>query len=81
MSKINLTTVRIFGEKYAMDTLLVMFFGPLMASGVIEAWRFCRTLVVSVPIIAIIVWRYWQETDLFNHIDVHSISQLIKKAA
>ncbi|SIN69321.1 hypothetical protein [Chitinophaga niabensis] len=75
MSKINLTTVKIFGEKYALDTFLIIFFGPLMASGIIDAWRFCRTIVVSIPVIVAIL----QEATLFreqpdNYLEMHSIS-------
>lgn len=64
-----------------MDTMLVIFFGPLMAGGIIDAWRFFKTVAVSIPVIVIILCRYWQETALFSNLDMHSISHLIKKAA
>lgn len=79
MSKINLTTVRIFGEKYAVDTFLVILFGPLMASGMIDAWRFCKTVAVSIPVISIFLWRYWQEMVSFRE-QTNSYLELNKAA-
>lgn len=54
MSKINLTAVRIFGKKYAFDTILVIFFGALMARGIIDALRFFGVVAVFIPMIVII---------------------------
>ncbi|MRG45178.1 hypothetical protein GFS24_08630 [Chitinophaga sp. SYP-B3965] len=45
MSKIILTTVRIFREKDALDTILVILFGALMAVGIINALRFFGDLL------------------------------------
>lgn len=81
MSKFNLTAVRIFGKKYAFDTILVIFFGALMARGIIDALRFFRTVAVFIPMIVImgLMERYRkvvEEVLLNKHQQMKSSSEL-----
>lgn len=46
-------------KEHALDTLLVLLFGALMARGIIDALGFFNTVILSIKIIVLVWYRSW----------------------
>lgn len=51
--------IKLFGKQYAFDVLLIIFFGAVVARGIIDALRFFITVVIAVEMIIVIRCRTW----------------------
>lgn len=51
--------IKLFGRQYAFDIILVIFFGAVVARGIIDALRFFITVVIAIEMIIVIRCRTW----------------------